>query len=217
VAERNGSLVARLPENKALQEALGNGTGFTARFELPVPDGVLYLSRTHPLVEGLAAYVMDTALDPLHDGVARRCGAIRTRAVSRTTALLLLRLRFHILTRRGDEETALLAEAVHVAGFAGSPQSPEWLSGDEVARLLPAEPDANIAPQQAGQFISRILDAMANLEEPLNAIAARTAEELLDAHRRVRTAARQSGVRYTVQPQLPPDVLGLYVLLPLAT
>ncbi len=56
---------------------------FAARFELPVRDGELYLSRTHPFVEGLASYVMDTALDPLGEGVARRCGVIRTARVQR--------------------------------------------------------------------------------------------------------------------------------------
>ncbi|NVM23238.1 MAG: hypothetical protein HWN68_15820 [Desulfobacterales bacterium] len=39
-------------------------------------------------------------------------------------------------------------------------------------------------------------------------------EELLQAHRRVRTAARLRGLRYKVEPHLPPDVLGIYVYLP---
>jgi len=33
---------------------------------------------------------------------------------------------------------------------------------------------------------------------------------------RVRSAVRLAGVRYDVQPQLPPDVLGVFVLLPQA-
>ena len=39
-------------------------------------------------------------------------------------------------------------------------------------------------------------------------------EELLHAHRRVRTATRLRGLRYKVEPHLPPDVLGIYVYLP---
>ena len=105
-ARRNGSLEVHLPNQAALREACGVGEGFTARFELPAPDGVLYLTRTHPLVEGLASYTMDAALDPLLEGPARRCGAIRTRAVQQTTTLLLLRLRYHIAAeprdRRGE-------------------------------------------------------------------------------------------------------------------
>jgi hypothetical protein len=39
-------------------------------------------------------------------------------------------------------------------------------------------------------------------------------EELLEAHRRVRQAAKMKDVSYRVEPQLPPDVLGIYVYLP---
>ncbi|MCB9130879.1 MAG: DEAD/DEAH box helicase [Anaerolineales bacterium] len=214
VVDRNGALEVTLPNQAALLEAVGGRERFTARFELPVPDGVLYLNRTHPLVEGLATYAMDSALDPLRDGVARRCGAIRTRAVARTTTLLLLRLRFHIVVQRGAEVTPLLAEECRVVGFAGNPQSPQWLSQDEAEQLLQAEPDANIAPQQASQFISRAVDGMPHLAEPLNQMAERTGQTLLEEHRRVRAAARQTGVRYSVRPQLPVDLLGIYILLP---
>jgi hypothetical protein len=39
------------------------------------------------------------------------------------------------------------------------------------------------------------------------------AEELREAHRRVRKAASLSLMRLRVEPQLPPDVLGIYVYL----
>jgi hypothetical protein len=40
----------------ALKDAVGisDGNRFQARFELPVDEGVLYLNRTHPVVEALA-------------------------------------------------------------------------------------------------------------------------------------------------------------------
>ncbi len=213
-AEVSGSLRVNLPNLAPLREACGNIESFTARFELPAPDGTLYLARTHPIVEGLAAYTMDSALDPLLDGVARRCGAIRTRAVRQTTTLLLMRFRHHIVARREGEETALLVEACQVAGFQGSPNAPTWLPDREAEQLLDAQPDANVTPQQATQFISRIVSDMSRLEEALNDIARRQGQEVLAAHQRVRAAARRTGVHYEVVPQLPPDVLGVYVLLP---
>ena len=48
------------------------------------------------------------------------------------------------------------------------------------------------------------------------AMARERGEELLAAHRRVRDAAQQRGVRYRVEPQLPLDVLGIYIYLPMA-
>jgi hypothetical protein len=49
----------------------------------------------------------------------------------------------------------------------------------------------------------------------LEEVAQARAEELLQAHRRVRTAARIKGLRCRVEPQLSPDVLGIYAYLPI--
>ncbi len=198
---------------RALREACGFVETFKAKFELPVDPGVLYLSRTHPIVEGLAQYVLNAALD--NEGtVARRCGAIRTDAVDRWTTLLLLRCRYHILTRRGDRTAELLAEDSQLAGFAGSPDKAQWLDNDQAERLLAAEPKKNITPSQAADFIRKVLDDFKHIKSTLEQLARRRGEELLDAHRRVREAARIQGVRYEIRPELPPDVLGVYVYLP---
>ncbi|MCP4421274.1 MAG: ATP-dependent helicase, partial [Chloroflexi bacterium] len=167
---------------------------------------------------GLAAYTMDNALDPLLDSVAKRSGVIRTKAVTQATTLLLLRFRYHIITRRkGGEETPLLAEESQVIGFAGKGEQPHWLAEEAVEALLQATPDANVPPPQAVRLMSRAMTKMDALQPALSDIAERRGQELLTAHRRVRTAARQTGVRYTVRPQLPPDVLGMYLLLPVIT
>ena len=39
-------------------------------------------------------------------------------------------------------------------------------------------------------------------------------EQLLDAHKRVRQAARLKGVAQQVIPKMPPDVLSIHVYLP---
>ena len=198
----------------ALRDALEHRDMFEARFELPVDDGVLYLSRTHPIVEGLAAHVLDTALDPIAEGAARRAGAIRTTAVTRRTTLLLVRFRYDIVTRRGAEEHSQLAEECGVLAFAGAPTSPEWLENTAAEALLDAEPDTNIHPEQASTFVRRVVEGFEALQPHLDVEARCRAEALLEAHRRVRTAARMQGVSYRVEPQLPPDVLGIFVYLP---
>jgi len=199
---------------RALRDAMGSPDIFRARFQLPVKEGEELLGRTHPWVSGLAGHVMDTALDPLTDGVARRAGAIRTRAVARRTTLLLLRLRFHIHTRRGDTEQRLLAEDCRLLAFTGAPDSAEWLESDAAEALLSATPDANINPDQARDFIRRVVDGFSHLQPRLEAEAGQRAERILDAHTRVRQATRDRGVQHRVEPILPADVLGIYVLLP---
>jgi superfamily II DNA or RNA helicase len=199
---------------RALKDLLGlEKDQLKATFTMPVKDKELYLTRTHPLVENLATYVMDTALDGAEESIAKRCGAIRTQQVEIRTTLLLLRLRYHLITKRGDDETTLLAEEVLPLAFTGSPDSAQWLDAETAENLLKAMPDANIHPQQATQFVQRVNEGIGALQPYLEEVAKSRAEELLQSHRRVRDAAKHKG-RYRVEPKLPVDVLGIYVYLP---
>ncbi len=214
----NGAVHFDLKETpRALRDTLGGRDEFTARFELPIREGQLYLTRTHPIVEGVATHVMDTALDPIGDSIATRCGAIRSGQVETRTTLLLLRLRHHIITRRASEEHRLLAEDVQAVAFEGAPDQPVWLDHTAAEQLMYAQPDANIHPQQASEFVRRVIDGFGHLRPHVNDFAEQRAQELLDAHLRVREAAHVRGERRastTVEAQLPPDVLGIYVYLP---
>lgn len=219
VVSRNGSVKFNLAEvPRALREAVSvyEQLNFAARFELPVKEHEIYLSRTHPIVEGLASYVMETALDPINgEGIARRSGAIRTAQVDRRTTALLVRFRYHIIARRGEQGNPLLAEDCRLLAFAGSPQAPEWLTGEHSELLMEAKPGGNIQPEQSRDFITRVIDNIDLLRPHLGQEAQRRGDELLDAHRRVRAAVRMRGVQYSIEPQLPPDVLGVYVYLPM--
>ena len=220
VTENKDALKFDLTEApKPLREAIGGHEQFTARFEMPVQSGMLYLNRTHPIVEGLATYVMDTALDPLSESVARRCGVIRTSQVERRTTVLLLRLRYHIITRHRDndgefQETPLLVEDCQLLAFEGAPQQARWLEPESAESLLHVTPEANITPDQATHALRRILEGLDVIRPYLDEIATAHGDELLNAHGRVRTASRTRGVSYRVQPILPPDILGIYVYLP---
>ena len=138
---------------------------------------------------------------------------MRTRAT-----LLLLRLRFHLITRRrGGEEKQLLAEDSLTLAFEGAPRSAKWLSAQAAEALLEAQPDANIAPQQASDFVRRVVDDIDCLMPELEARARQRGDELLAAHTRVRDAAYrrdEERPRHRVEAQLPPDLLGIYVFLP---
>ncbi|HEY1353698.1 MAG TPA: helicase-related protein [Ktedonobacteraceae bacterium] len=183
-------------------------------------DGRLSLGRTHPLVEGLAAYLMDTALDSQEDArnqpIARRCGLIKTSKVETRTTLLLVRLRFHIHTpARSGGLQPLLAEDCRVFAFRGVPRQAEWFDDEhEIAELLQASSEANTPGVQIKHFLQQVIDGYPDALAPhLEHLARERAEALREAHRRVRKAASIS-VRVTVEPQLPPDILGMYVYLP---
>ena len=148
----------------------------------------------HPLVERLANHVLNAALDPLLEGVARRCGVIRTRQVTKRTTLLLVRYRFHIVTTSADRQQPLLAEDSEVLAFSGSPQNAEWLPRDQAEKLLQAEPEVNVSPDQASHFLQlsrgRFRRNSPHLEE---AARQRRATSSWKRHRRVRAADRIRG------------------------
>jgi hypothetical protein len=81
---------------------------------------------------------------------------------------------------------------------------------------LEAPPEANITPDQATQFLQKAIDGFDLLRPHLDQVAEARGQELLAAHRRVRIASRAKGISHRVEAQLPPDVLGIYVYLPLA-
>lgn len=206
------------PVPKLIKESCGYlPDKLTVTFDLPAQDKEIYLSRTHPIVEGLADLVMATALDSeSQHAVASRSGVIRTTAVERRTTLLLLRYRFH-LTQFFDDKKPYrsLVEDSQIVAFTGTPENPEWLPEPEAKALLLAMPSANVLPQQAQEQIQRIITNHPLLTPHLNTFAETRATELLDSHQKVREAMlMKRSQKPEVKPELPADVLGIYVYLP---
>ena len=110
---------------------------FAGRFELPGPRSALYLTRTHPFVEGLAGYVVDTALDPLWRGARPALRGDPHRAVQdadhRCSSSPALPHRRPAARTPSDP---LLAEECHVVAFEGAPSAADWLTRRAGRRLL---------------------------------------------------------------------------------
>ena len=183
----------------AIRDALGpvGASGkFRGRFDLPVPDGVLYLSRTNPIVSGLAGHVLDQALDSAAVSEARRCGVIRTKAVDRRTTLLLCRFRLQLVAELPDGEHPMLAEDAVVIGFTGSPEQPT------VARPGRRRGAARAPDRRATSTAAPPATSSARCSPPrvrggrhCDDEAQRRADALVDAHTRVREADARRGVR----------------------
>lgn len=198
---------------RALRQAIGTDEPITGRFDLPLQEGEVYLGRTSPIVEGLAGWVLDQALDPVaRDAapVAARCGVVSTSAVTLRTTLVVARFRYHLKVT-GDLDTVLCEEIVPLA-YTGSAESPRWLAVDEGERLLAARPEQNLIKTAVDQQLSVLLPTLPTLQQALATVAGERAGAQLAAHERVREAARHKG-RVTVDPVLPVDILGAYVLL----
>jgi superfamily II DNA or RNA helicase len=185
--------------------------------DLPIPKGQTVLARTDPTVEAVGRYVLDTALDPpVGARVATRAGVARSSAVSIRTTLLLLRFRFHIDLPGPNGVHQQVCEEARFAAFSGSPEHPEWLSREAVDATLEVRPDRNVDPAHATTLIDELSMAAHDWEPLLGAMADDLADELLDAHRRVRSGAGVPRRGLTVTAQKPVDLLGTYVILPVA-
>jgi hypothetical protein len=199
-------------------EDIGIDRAVHLTFDRPGPSGIVHAHRGHPLVRALAEHVAEAALSDAGE-IASRCGALFTDVVSTRTALLILRLRSQIETQRTDGEAPcrLLAEECVVARLAGD-RSVELLDDAESRRLLATPAARDMAPEQRKRMVEAAIGRLEQRDDDLAAIARTRAEALLADHTRVRDAAigrsEARGYRIEVQPCLPVDVIGLYVLLP---
>ena len=124
----------------------------------------------------------------------------------------MLRLRYK-LTVHGRKERLLLAE--EAATFACDASEPPRVLTGEAARVLLDEPaSADLASVARQRLIGKAIEQMPTLiDGPIAAYARERAKALSTDHARVRAAATGSA-RVTVEPVLPADVIGLYVLVP---
>jgi len=178
-------------------------------FTTPAPEGVEYVGRNHPLVEGMAFYLLADALENGQDPIAARCGLTVTDAVEKRTTLLLLRLR-HLL--EGGRQV-LLAEECLVVGFTGSPADPLWLEPEEAADLLQrSQPVDDVSLALKRMEIEELLGRLDEVQGELEFLAQQRSQSLSQSHRRVRAITKEGQIR--VKPQLPMDILGVYILQP---
>lgn len=182
-------------------------------FDSPTPEGLTYIGRNHSLVEGLAEQLLDMAFYPSGDAApAARSGVIRTGQVQTMTTLLLLRLRFLQYERGSDIPT--LAEETVTWGFTGWPPHITPLSPETAQTLLDtAVPTGNVSPGEKQELLADMLGHWATLQPSLETLLHARAEALQAAHRRIRRLVQQTTLY--IEPQTPPDLLGLVVLLPL--
>ena len=187
-------------------------------FRHPAPAGFEAVHRTHPIVSALADHVAEHALAEDLPDIAARCGAVVTKAVKRRTTVLLLRLRSQIGIEERDGarwqhvRTLLSEEAVGIA-LTGTDEL-MMLESAEALGLMTAEPVRNMDADERAYEVRESLDELPRLRSILETLAHQRADVLLADHTRVRAASAAKGIRTTVEPCLPADVIGAFVLLP---
>jgi hypothetical protein len=144
-------------------------------------------------------------------GLVSRSAAIVTKEVDVLTTMFLIRLRHRMETRRGGSISYAMAEEVIVLACTG--RKGQWLPEENARELLHVKPSSNLDRAAQERAVQRALELYASLNSQVDQLCEDRAQLLLEDHRRVRKASMDRG-RYDVKPVLPPDLMGVYVLLP---
>jgi ERCC4-related helicase len=215
-----------LPEHlpEALQKRI-TGAGFEKPFRIdftyPPEKSALFLHRSHPIVSILADYILENTLESKQNenvqrSFASRCGVYETDAVTQVTTICLIRLRHKIeITHNGAKsrrQKSIVAEEAMLLGFEGRTTVTQ-LPEECVKTLLDQSPGANLEKTVIERELDTSLAWFRNSGAVFEKIAVEKAAALLADHRRVRDASDDVG-QFNVQPSLPVDLIGLYVLLP---
>ncbi|HEV2492304.1 MAG TPA: helicase-related protein [Terriglobia bacterium] len=183
-------------------------------FDAPPPkdlDDVVVLGRNHPVVAALCDHILGTAFRPGVQARFSRAGAAFTDQVRVRTGVAIIRIRYRLKERRGDE---LFAEEVVTTGFRRADSGLEWLAADseEMLELLKtALPVGSISQQERVLQVNWALQMLAEHQRNLTDIADRRASELEESHARLREYTGGGRIKAEAYP---PDVLAVYTFVP---
>jgi hypothetical protein len=123
-----------------------------------------------------------------------------------------MRLRYKLIVHGRHERMLLAEEAAALAWDANKTKT--LLTAGSARALLDQPAHTDLAQIARQRIIAKAIEQMPEmLDAPIAAYARERAKVLSDDHARLRAAAAGSA-RVTVEPVLPPDVIGHYVLVP---
>lgn len=220
-----------LPEDvRERLEAEGLTGTLRLTFDYPPMGRYRSVTRSHPLVTVLAETLLSRTLAaeappdaaspsylpaPADPGVLGRVGCWVSLAVTTRTVVAIVRLRHQLVSAKGAKgrrSSVLLVEEATAIAWSGA-EIAVIKEGESAFGLLVPPPFGDPPPHVHDRNIAQALDQLSARLADLDAFASRRAQALLADHERVRESSRGRG-GHEVHALLPPDVIGLYVLLP---
>lgn len=114
----------------------------------------------------------------------------------------------------GDSHAPTLAEETLAWGFEGTPPGTRPLTPETARELFDSvRPSANVPAGERREVLREVLSWWPDLEPQLRELMHSRARTLCDKHRRIRDTLQQQEL--TIEPNWPPDLLGVVVLLPM--
>ena len=213
--EKTEIYLEEFPEALGEKLAARNLTGSRfIRFRDDPRPGEMHVGRVHPIVANLAQGLTEAALDPhssILGGKLGRAGVWRSADIQAMSTVLLLRLRFKLMSS-GKRNRLLLAEEATGMVFNGKDLAAH-LTGPAALSFLEGEASGDVAASAKNRHLEEALVRLPGYQVAIKKYAEERAAKLEEDHLRL-TEASRGGSRIEVIPSLPADIIGLYVLLP---
>lgn len=198
--------------DKWLADNLGTGDKIHLSFESPTPFGFKYIGRNHRFIEMLCHRVIANSLDHGKRGQkAARAAVFRTDAVEKQTTLIQFRVR-NVIHEIGRQQE-MISEEMFLWGYETTLNGIEVLDTDRCTSLLRNANALDLSFERQQLIFESELKHFDALHPDFINVVTERADELVKAHTRF---AKYLGARRyeAVTPVLPPDILGVYVLIP---
>jgi superfamily II DNA or RNA helicase len=209
---QGGYLFKKLNMDDWMASALGQGDKIHISFQSPTPKGFRYIGRNHRFVEQLCHRIIANSLDKERKGnKAARASVFRTDAVSIQTTLIQFRVRNVI--REVNKRHEMVSEEMFLWGYEQTPNGINALDIEQCKTLLHTSSALDVSNERQKIIFEKELQHFKELHPDFIEVVSNRSKELVNAHTRF---AKYIGAKQfeAVTPVLPPDILGVYVLIP---
>lgn len=213
-AKKDGHKIYTTNIPQRLRDLLSDKTEIQISFKSPTPAGFKYIGRNHPFTEHLSQHIINSALQQAANSAAR-AAVLRSADVKHKTVLFQLRVRNVIAEQPGNKQ--IVAEEMWLWGYEGEVNQKQFIDKETAINLLMnVKPTQNMEEGEKAYWLNEemawVLDEK-RFREQTDEVALERANHLVESHTRFKKLV--SGNKYkVVEPVLPMDVLGVYILLP---
>ncbi|MGQ7855527.1 helicase-related protein [Pedobacter sp. WC2501] len=209
---QDGYIFKKLNMDDWMASALGQRDKIHISFRSPTPQGFRYIGRNHRFVEQLCHRIIANSLDKERKGnKAARASVFRTNSVETQTTLIQFRVRNVI--REVNKKHEMVSEEMFLWGYEQTPDGINALDVDQCKTLLHTLSALDISIERQGIIFEKEIEHFKQLHPDFIKVVEKRSDELVNAHTRF---AKYIGAKRfeAVTPVLPPDILGVYVLIP---
>ncbi len=192
-----------------LKSLLPDSPSVQVSFESPTPGGYIYLGRNQPFVESVCLRLLDAAFSRDPQLKIARAAVFRSKETDQRLTMYLLRVR-NVIADQSDKKE-LVAEELRLWGFKGDSVSAEVLF--DAPSELYKRPSQEVPHEEKLRAFEQAIADYEILKPRLLQLASDRADHMVEGHEQFRKEVNGNHVKKVV-PVLPPDVLGIYVILP---